>query len=69
MTFHFLSFKRDWNRIALSSMIRESVQYVGQLSLAGSQWKVDQADQASRLQNMDNLEIKIGIGVFTSLSF
>ena len=37
-------------------MIRESVQYVGQLSLAGSQWKVDQADQASRLQNMDNLE-------------
>lgn len=37
-------------------MIRESLQDVGQLSLAGSQWKVDQADQASRLQNIDNLE-------------
>lgn len=32
-------------------MTRESLQYVGQLSLAGSQSK---ADQASRLQNIDN---------------
>lgn len=39
-------------------MIRESLQDVGQLSLAGSQWKVDQADQASRLQNIDNLDKK-----------
>ncbi|GAB4847332.1 hypothetical protein Ancab_026381 [Ancistrocladus abbreviatus] len=37
-------------------MIQESIQYVGQFSLAGSQWKVDQVDQASRLQNIDNLE-------------
>lgn len=36
-------------------MTRESLQYVGQLSLAGSQWKVDQADHR-RLQNIDNLE-------------